>query len=138
MDDRKFPIENEKGPQVTEMRLRYKTNCENNHYSDYMLSGPQILQYAIDALTDFTVRRDDGDGSLLANVNCNFRAGLFGGDTIEVIIWLEKEGSRSRTYGYKIYKIIENHREQDVFEVLDEPQLILDGTGVAVVKKPRA
>ncbi|WP_130861964.1 hotdog fold domain-containing protein [Bacilliculturomica massiliensis] len=138
MEDRKFVIDNAKGPELKEMRLRYKTNCENNHYSDYMLSGPQILQYAIDALTDFTVRRDDGDGSLLANVNANFRAGLFGGDTIEVIIWLESEGSRSRTYGYRIYKIIENHREQDVFEVLDEPQLILDGTGVAVVKKPRA
>jgi acyl-CoA thioesterase FadM len=102
-----------------------------------MLSGPQILQYAIDALTDFTVRRDNGDGSLLANINCNIREGLYGGDTIEVIIWLEKEGSRSRTYGYQIWIIIDNHRERDVFEVLEEPRLILDGTAVAVVKKPR-
>jgi acyl-CoA thioesterase FadM len=74
---------------------------------------------------------------LLVNTNANYRAGLFGGDTIEVIIWLEKEGSRSRTYGYHIYKIIENHREQDVFEVLEKPVLVCDGTAVCVVKKPR-
>lgn len=135
--EKTFEIDNAKGPQLNEMRLRYKTNCENCHYSDYMLSGPQILAYAIDALTDLTVRRDNGDGSLLVNTNANYRAGLFGGDTIEVIIWVESEGSRSRTYGYRIYKIIENHREQDVFEVLENPQLVCDGTAVCVVKKPR-
>lgn len=135
--DKKFNIENAKGSGVNELRLRYKTNCECNHYSNYMYSGPQILSYAIDALTDLTVRRDNGDGSLLANVNANFRAGLFGGDTIEVIIYLDKEGRRSRTYAYQIWKIIENHREQDVFEVLEEPVLVLDGTAVCVVKKPR-
>lgn len=135
--DKTFEIDNAKGAALTEMRLRYKTNCLANHYSDYMFSGPQILQYAIDALTDFTVRRDNGDGSLLANVDTNFRAELFGGDTIEVIIYLIKEGNRSRTYGYQIWKIVENHREQDVFEVLAEPVLICDGTAVCVVKKPR-
>jgi len=134
---RKFEIENAKGHEVSELRLRYKTNCECNHYSNYMYSGPQILQYAIDALTDLTVRRDNGDGSMLANVNANFRASLFGGDTIEVVIYVEKEGKRSRTYVYQIWKIIENHREQDVFEVLEEPVLVLDGTAVCVVKKPR-
>ena len=134
---RKFEIDNAKGADLKEMRLRYKTNCEGNHYSDYMMSGPQILAYAIDALTDFTVRRDNGDGSLLVNTNTNYRAGLFGGDTIEVIIYSEKDGSRSRTYGYQIYKIIENHREQDIFEVLDPPVLICDGTAVCVIKKPR-
>ena len=135
--DKKITIDNAAGPDLKEMRLRYKTNCECNHYSDYMMSGPQIVAYAVDALTDFTVRRDNGDGSLLVNLNANFRCGLFGGDTIEVIIWLEEEVNRSRTYGYKIYKIVENHREQDVFEVLDPPVLVCDGTGTCVVKKPR-
>jgi len=137
-ENRNFIVENAKGPEVKEMRLRYKTNCKDCYYSDYMMSGPQTLQYAIDALTDFTVRRDNGDGSMLVNTNANYRAGLYGGDTIEVIIWLEGEGTRSRTYGFKIYKLIKNHRKQDVFEVLDEPELVCDGTLVCVVKKPRA
>jgi len=137
MEDKKFIIENEKGPEVKEMRLRYKVNSKDCYYSDYMLSGPQILQFAIDALTDFTVRRDDGDGSMLANTNANYRASLHGGYTIEVIAWLEGEGNRSRTYGYNIYQLIKNHPKDDFFEVLDEPKLVSDGTLVCVVKKPR-
>ena len=103
-----------------------------------MYSGPQIVAFAVDALTDFTVRRDNGDGSLLVNLNCNFRASLFDGDTIEVILWLESEGNRSRTYGYRIYKVIANHSKEDWFEVLNPPVLVCDGTGTCVVKKPRS
>jgi len=132
-----FIIDNLKGADVTEMRLRIRTDCQSIHYSDYMFSGPQILAYAIDAVTDFSVRRDNGDGSLLVNTNTNYHASLFGEETIEVIVYLEKEGNRSRTYGYRIYKLIEYHREQDVFEVLEEPVLVCEGTAVCVVKKPR-
>ena len=135
--ERKFEIENENGSQVTELRLRYKTNCMLNHYSAYMFSGPQIIQYSIDAMTDLTVRRDNGDGSMLANVNVNLRAPLYGGDTIEVLVYLEKEGKRSRTYGTQIWKIIHNRREDDVFDVLEEPILIMDGSLTCVVKKQR-
>lgn len=119
MEDRKFEIVNDYGPEVNEIRLRYKTNNEGTHYAEGMHSGPQIVAYAVDALTDFTVRRDNGDGSLLVNLNCNFRESLFAGDTIEVILWLESEGKRSRTYGYRIYKVIANHSKEDWFEVLD-------------------
>ena len=136
-ENKKFVIENPKGPEVKEMRLRCKTNSKDCYYSGYMLSGPQILQFAIDALTDFTVRRDNGDGSMLVNTNANYRSSLFGGDTIEVIIWLEGEGKRSRTYGFNIYKLIEDHHAEDIFVVLDEPKLVCDGTAVCVVKKPR-
>ena len=137
MEERKFEIENGVGPDLKEIRLRYKCNNELNHYSEGMYSGPQIVAFAVDALTDFTVRRDNGDGSLLVNLNCNFRASLFAGDTIEVILWLEKDGTRSRTYGYRIYKVIANHSVEDYFEVLDPPVLVCDGTGTCVVKKPR-
>jgi len=137
MENKKFVIENAKGPEVKEMRLRYKVNSKDCYYSNYMLSGPQILQFAIDALTDFTVRRHNGDGSMLANTNANYRDSLHGGDTIEVIIWLESEGTRSRTYGYNIYKLIKNRPADDVFDVLDEPKLVSDGALVCVVKKPR-
>jgi len=137
MEDKVFEIENGYGPELKEIRLRYKCNNELNHYSEGMYSGPQIVAFAVDALTDFTVRRDNGDGSLLVNLNVNFRESLFAGDTIEVILWLESEGRRSRTYGYRIYKVIANHSVEDWFEVLNPPVLVADGTGTCVVKKPR-
>ena len=55
--EREFEIVNDYGPEVKEIRLRYKTNNEGTHYAEGMYSGPQIVAFAVDALTDFTVRR---------------------------------------------------------------------------------
>ena len=41
MEDRKFEIVNDYGPEVNEIRLRYKTNNEGTHYAEGMHSGPQ-------------------------------------------------------------------------------------------------
>ena len=138
MSKREYKIDNPKGADVTELRSKFRTDCETVHYSDYMFSGPQILAFAVDVMTELSERRDNGDGSLLAKTDANYHASLFAEETIEVIVWLEKEGSRSRTYGFEMYKLIEYHRiPDDKFKILDEPILVSDGTLVCVVKKPR-
>lgn len=137
MERNQFVIDNPTGPELKEIRLRYKLNCESCHYSSYLLSGPQLLSYVADAVTDFTIRRDDGDGSMLVNINANFVNSIYGGDTIEVITYLEKEGTRSRIYGYAVYKIVHFIQEEKKFKVLDEPTLISAGNCTVVVKKAR-
>ena len=137
MKEKAFEIENSSGPEINEMRLRYKTDCSGSHYSEYMFSGPQILTFAMDALTDFSVRRDDGDGSLDANINVNFHSPLYGGDTIEQIMWVIKEGRRSRVYGFKVYKIVERIKGTDSCKVLNPPVLVCNGESTTVIKKPR-
>jgi acyl-CoA thioesterase FadM len=135
-EEKEFKIENAVGRDVKEMRLRFKLNCEDPHYSSYMLSAPQVLSYVADAVTDFSVRRENGDGSLLVNMNGNFHNSLYGNDTIEVIIWLEKEGKTSRVYGFKVYKIVHFDQVTHYFKVLEKPLLISSGTTVSVIGVP--
>lgn len=137
MSEREFIIDNPKGAEVTELRLRFRTDCDTVHYADYMFSGPQVLGFAVDAMTQLSERRDDGDCSMLVHTTSNYRESLFAEETIEVIVFLEKEGTRSRTYGFRIYKLTTYDRKEDKCYVLDQPVLVCDGTAICVVKKPR-
>lgn len=132
-------IDNPKGPELKELRSRFRTDNEGVHYSDYMFSGPQILGMVVDVMTDMSERRDNGDPSMLVNTTCNYRAPLFAEETVEVIMKLDSEGKRSRTHTFEMYKLTKYFREDgDRFEILDEPVLVCDGTATCVVKKERA
>lgn len=137
-EERKFKVENPKGADLQEFRMRWRTDNEGVHYSDYMFSGPQILGMAVDVMTEFSQRRDNGDASLLVKTDANYRASLFAEETVEVIVYVIKEGNKSRTYGYEMYKLTDYHRgENEWFDVLDEPVLVSDGTLVCVVHEAR-
>jgi len=137
MEDRVFEIENGVGEQLTETRLRFKTNRSVPDLPDDMFGGGQILTFAMDCLTDFSIRRDNGDGSLDANINVNFRHPLYRGDTVESINWLIREGRRSRVYGFALYKTIAYDKEDGSYKVCNPPILICDGESTTVVKKVR-
>jgi acyl-coenzyme A thioesterase PaaI-like protein len=140
----KFIVENPQGIGVTETRFRCKVGADDCHYSRNMLAASDVMKFVADMATDLSLRRD-ADSSMLANINADFHASLFGGDTVEVIGWVIEEGNRSRTNGFAIYKLISYYadhwdRRQDkvsAYTVLDKPELVCSGTYVCVVKKSR-
>ena len=58
-------------------------------------------------------------------------------DAVEVICWVIKDGSRSRLFGYEMYKTSEYDIETDRSTVFDEPVLAVKGTVVFVVDDPQ-
>ena len=57
-------------------------------------------------------------------------------DAVEIVVWLVKQGSRSRVYGYEMYKTSEYDIEADRSEVFDEPVLVVKGDTTFVVDEP--
>ncbi len=57
-------------------------------------------------------------------------------DAVEIIVWVVKQGSRSRRYGYEMYKTSEYDGESDRSEVFDEPVLCAKGEATFVVDDP--
>ena len=57
-------------------------------------------------------------------------------DAVEIIVWLIKQGSRSRLYGYEMYKTSEYDIEADRSEVFDDPILVVKGDTTFVVDEP--
>lgn len=140
----KITVDNPKGADVTETRFRCKVAANDARYPRNMLAGSDLMKFVADMATDLTLRRDN-DSSKLANINVNFHQSIYGGETLEVVGWLTKEGTRSRVYGIAIYKLISYHadhwdREKDTeecYKVLDKPLLCISGTLTAVIRPPR-
>lgn len=140
----KFNVDNSRGVDVEETRFRCKVAASEARYARNMLAGSDLMKFVADMATDLSLRRDN-DGSKLANINVNFHQSVYGGETLEVIGWPIKEGSRSRLYGIAIYKIISYHADhwdrakdtKECYTVLDEPLLCVSGTLTSVVRSPR-
>jgi hypothetical protein len=134
-------VKNPKGKEVKETRFIAKVAANDARYPRNMLAGSDMMRFVADMATDLSLRRD-GDSSMLANININFHESIFGGETLEIISWLIKEGKRSRLYGIAMYKLISYHashwdRKKDTAEsynVLDDPLLCVSGTLTSVLK----
>lgn len=137
-------IVSETGVGVKETRFIAKVAANDARYARNMLAGSDLMKFVADMATDLSLRRD-GDSSKLANINVNFHQSVFGGETLEVVGWPIKEGSRSRVNGIAIYKLVSYHADhwdrmkdtEECYKVLEEPLLCISGTFTAVVKKPR-
>jgi acyl-coenzyme A thioesterase PaaI-like protein len=134
-------VKSPKGKEVRETRFITKVAAYDARYPRNMLAGSDMMRFVADMATDLSLRRD-GDSSMLANMNINFHESVFGGETLEIVSWLIKEGKRSRLYGIAMYKVVSYHaphwdRKKDTAEsyhVLDEPLLCISGTLTSVLK----
>lgn len=137
----KFAVSNPKGSNLVETRFICKVAANDARYPRNMLAGSDLMKFVADMSTDLTLRRDN-DSSKLANINVNFHESVYGGETVEVVGWLIKEGTRSRLCGIAIYKLISYHAghwdrlkdTEECYKVLDEPLLCVSGTFVAVIR----
>lgn len=122
-----------KGKDVTELTFRMSINGEDMHYPGEMISGCKLMEKCIDCVTELCNIRDNGDGGLFVHTEADILRSVHMLDAVEIIVWLIKQGTRSRVYGYEMYKTSEYNQETDRSEVFDEPVLTVKGKTTFVV-----
>lgn len=125
-----------KGAEVTELKFRCSLHGEDMHYPGEMISGCKLMEKCIDCVTELSNIRDNGDGGLFVHTQASILKPVHMLDAVEIVVWLVKQGSRSRVYGYEMYKTSEYDIEADRSEVFDEPVLVVKGDTTFVVDEP--
>ena len=123
----------EKGLGVKELKFRFSFGGEDMHYPGEMISGCKLMEKCIDCCTELSNIRDNGDGGLFVETKANILRPVHMLDAVEIIVWLIKEGTTSRVYGYEMYKTSEYDKVTDLSEVFDEPVLTVKGDVVFVL-----
>lgn len=124
-------------PDVQIERLRMLIGNDDIHYAGGLMSGCRMIEKCVDAATVLCIRRDNGDGSMCANVKADVLASGHCDDTIEVVVKSIKDGKRSRVYAFEMYKLIEFDLEKYWYTVLEEPKLMVKGEVTLIVEKAR-
>lgn len=127
----------EKGLSVKELKFRLSFGAEDMHYPGEMISGCKLVEKCIDCCTEMCNIRDNGDGGLIVHIESDIIKSVHVLDAVEIICWSVKDGSRSRLYGFEMYKTSEYDHETDRSNVLDEPELTVKGSVVFVVDDPQ-
>ena len=125
-----------KGAEVTELKFRCSIHGEDMHYPGEMISGCKLMEKCIDCVTELSNIRDNGDGGLFVHTQASILKPVHMLDAVEIVVWRVKQGSRSRVYGYEMYKTSEYDIEADRSEVFDEPVLVVKGDTTFVVDEP--
>lgn len=97
----------EKGLGVKELKFRFSFGGEDMHYPGEMISGCKLMEKCIDCCTEMCNIRDNGDGGLIVHTESDIVNSVHMLDAVEVICWVIKDGSRSRLFGYEMYKTSE-------------------------------
>ena len=127
----------EKGLGVKDLKFRFSIGAEDMHYPGEMISGCKLIEKCIDCCTELCNIRDNGDGGLIVHIDADIVHPAHVLDAVEVICWSITVGSRSRLYGFEMYKTSEYDQETDRSEVFDEAVLTVKGTVVFVVDDPQ-
>lgn len=127
----------EKGLAVKELKFRLALGAEDMHYPMEMISGCKLVEKCIDCCTELSNIRDNGDGGLVVHIDSDILHPAHVLDAVEIVCWAIKDGSRSRVYGFEMYKTSEYDIETDRSEVLEEAILVIKGTAVFVVDDPQ-
>lgn len=125
-----------KGPEVEVLKFRTTFNGEDCHYPAEMISGCKMVEKCIDCCTELSNIRDNGDGGYVVEIQSSLIDHIHMLDAVEIIVWVVKQGSRSRIYGYEMYKTSEFDGEADRSIIFDEPVLCVKGTATFVVDDP--
>lgn len=122
---------------VKELKFRLALGAEDMHYPMEMISGCKLIEKCIDCCTELCNIRDNGDGGLIVHIDSDILHPAHVLDAVEIICWSIKDGSRSRLYGFEMYKTSEYDINTDRSKVLDEGILVVKGTVVFVVDDPQ-
>ena len=125
-----------KGAEVTELKFRCSIHGEDMHYPGEMISGCKLMEKCIDCVTELSNIRDNGDGGLFVHTQASILKPVHMLDAVEIVVWLIKQGTRSRLYGYEMYKTSEYNQKTLRSEVFDEPILTVKGDVTFVVTDP--
>lgn len=78
-----------KGKDVTELKFKMSIHGEDMHYPGEMISGCKLMEKCIDACTELSNIRDNGDGGLFVHTEGNILHPVHMLDCVEIIVWLE-------------------------------------------------
>ena len=124
------------GPEVDHLKFRTTFNGEDCHYPEEMISGCKMIEKCIDCCTELSNIRDNGDGGYVVDINASMVDHIHMLDAVEIITWVVKQGTRSRRYGYEMYKTSEYNSEKDRNIMFKEPVLCVKGEATFVVDDP--
>jgi len=126
----------EVGPQVETLKFRLTFGNEDCHYPEEMISGCKMIEKCIDCVTELSNIRDNGDGGYVVEIDASLLDHIHVLDSVEIIVWLVKQGTRSRKYGFELYKISEYDTKTDRNIFHKEPVLCVKGESIFVVDDP--
>lgn len=135
-EKREFLSPVEKGQDVKMLKFRGTFNAEDSHYPGEMISGCKMIERCVDACTELSNIRDNGDGGLVVHVEADILYPVHMLDAYEIIVWLVKQGRTSRVMAFEMYKTSEYNHDTDRNEVFDEAVLTVKGQSVFVVDEP--
>lgn len=127
----------QKGLGLKELSFKFSFGAEDLHYPGEMISGCKLMEKCIDCCTEMCNIRDNGDGGLIVHTEADILKSVHVLDAVEIVCWSIKDGSRSRVFGYEMYKTSEYDGQTDRSTVFDEPELAVKGSVVFVVDDPQ-
>lgn len=120
------------GKDVTMYKFKTSIHGEDCHYPGELIAGCKLIEKCIDCCTELSSIRDEDPG-LFVNVNANVLRMVHMLDTVEIIVWIMKEGNSSRVYGFEMYKTSEFDLPTNHSEIFDEPILTVKGEVTFVI-----
>ncbi|MVA75848.1 3-aminobutyryl-CoA ammonia-lyase [Auraticoccus sp. F435] len=112
------------------------------HYSGKLVDGAYVLGLFSDAATEMCIRTDDDEGQFVGFTEVDFLEPVHTGDVIEAEATLVRVGNTSRQLAFEARVVcrsaehIESRRPvaDSTAHVLDEPLVVVRGTGTVVVE----
>jgi len=117
--------------------IRLRMSEHDAHYGGGLVNGARMLDLFGDVATELLIM-SDGDEGLFKVESAEFMAPVFAGDYIEAIGWFTKIGNTSREMKLEAWKVIQpvkGAKEPSACEILAEPILVAQATGICVVPK---
>lgn len=130
---RQYLSDTKTGKEVMRESYKFMFGEEDCHYPGTLISGCKLLEKCVDMASAFIARRDDGLSNLFAHMDADILHSVNTCDVMEVICWAVKDGNKSRTVGFEMYKIEEYDKVKDYFNMLEEPVLCVKGQSIHVV-----
>ena len=120
-----------------ESRLRIRMSDRDVHYGGNLVPAARCMELFGDAATELAIRDNEDEGLLAGYESVEFLAPIYGGDFIEIVGVVEREGNRSRRCRFEAYKVIASDPEAGDSKAvcLEEPVLVARAIGTFVLPK---
>ncbi len=118
--------------------IRLRMSEHDAHYGGGLVNGARMLDLFGDVATELLILSDGDEGLFRTYEHIDFLAPVYAGDYIEAVGWFTRVGNTSREFKLEAWKVIRpvaGAENPSACEVLTEPILVAQATGICVVPK---
>lgn len=118
--------------------IRLRMSEHDAHYGGGLVNGARMLDLFGDVATELLILSDGDEGLFRTYEHVDFLAPVYAGDYIEAVGWFTKIGNTSREMKMEAWKVIQpikDAADPSACEILAEPILVAQATGICVVPK---